>query len=127
MCSMSTQEKERYYFELFAKTYRLPHGTVEHGDQPDVILRGERTIGIEMRNFFLEEGFLPQSEQVQRKLREEVVAEAQRIYEIKHGRRGDEFVFGFEIPISEKQKLANQIADLADRVVDKQTRQIRRN
>jgi len=53
---MKNSDIEQYYFEMFRRDYPLPEGVVEYGDKPDVILRGARTIGIEIRNFFLENG-----------------------------------------------------------------------
>ena len=73
---MKNSEIEQYYFEMFRRDYPLPEGAVEYGDKPDVIVRGARTIGIEIRNFFLEDGSLPDGEQIQRKAREAVISKA---------------------------------------------------
>jgi hypothetical protein len=125
---MSTRDKERHCFEKFRKDYRLPDGIVEYGDKPDVILRGERTIGIEITNFFLEEGTLPTSEQVQRRARDEVLFKAQRIYEMKNGRK-IKLGFGFNkaVPICDRNELAKKIADLATRVETRATGELRRD
>jgi hypothetical protein len=48
--------KERNYFEMFRRDFPLPKGKIEYGDRPDVILRGDRTIGIEITNFYLKPG-----------------------------------------------------------------------
>lgn len=76
---MKSAELEHKYFEMFARDYLLPEGTVKLGDKPDIILCGARTIGIEITNFYLEDGSLPESEQRQKRVREAVVAEAQAI------------------------------------------------
>ena len=73
---MKNSEIEQYYFEMFRRDYPLPEGAVEYGDKPDIIVRGARTVGTEIRRFFLEDGSLPDSEQIQRKARESVIAEA---------------------------------------------------
>lgn len=70
MNRISNQDIERYYFEKFCKDYPLPSGTIIYGDSPDVIVEGENRIGVEITNFFLKKGALPESEQVQSKLRE---------------------------------------------------------
>src|SRR5258708_5925101 len=95
MPKKSKQERERYYFEMFRNDYPLPIGKICYGDKPDVILEGGRGIGIEITNFFLEEGRLPESEQVQSKAREEVVSKAQRIYQTRNGKK-IELTFGFD-------------------------------
>jgi hypothetical protein len=111
---MKNKEIEEYYFEMFRRDYSLPEGIVEYGDKPDVILRGVRTIGIEITNFFLEDGSLPESEQVQRKAREAVVAEAQNIYQTL-GAGKFELTFGFDrgVPIRDPDNLAGKIAEMA--------------
>lgn len=124
---LNQSEIEQHYFEMFRKHYPLPDGIVEYGDRPDVILRGERTIGIEITNFFLEEGGLPQSEQSQRGARDEVVSRAQRIHQTTSGRRF-ELTFGFNkaVPICGPNKLAKQIAVLATRVEARESGQLGR-
>jgi hypothetical protein len=77
MAAKSNQRIERHYFELFRKIYRLPNGQVKYGDKPDVIIEGERRLGIEVTNFYLERGEIPQSEQNQMRIREDVLKKAQ--------------------------------------------------
>jgi hypothetical protein len=125
---MKNEEIEHYYFEMFQKDYRLPEGIVEYGDKPDVIIRGGTSIGIEMTNFFLENGGCPESEQVQRKVRTQVVSKAQRIYQGKrHG--GLELIIGFDrsAPIRDQDQLAERISDLAIRHEERRTGEIRRD
>lgn len=111
---MQNAEIERYYFEMFQKDYRLPEGIVEYGDKPDVVIRRESPIGIEITNFFLENGTSSASEQVQRKVRAQVVSKAQSIYQ-GNSDGGLELVLGFDraVPIRDQNKLAKKIADLA--------------
>ena len=109
--------KEQYYFYMFGEHYPLPEGEIRYGDKPDFILQGERKIGIETTNFYLEDGALPASEQVQRKLRNKVVSEAERIYS-QSGDKAVPLSFSFDKtrPIRDRKKLANNMSELARRV-----------
>lgn len=86
MSKPSNQDIEKYYFEMFRTHYPLPSGTITYKDTPDVILDGVRKIGIEIKNFFLEDGSLSESEQTQNGLREKVVSSAQQTYLAENGR-----------------------------------------
>jgi hypothetical protein len=55
MTRRSNQEIERYYFDLFRSVYPLPEGQIKYGDKPDVIIEGQRKIGIEVTNLFFAE------------------------------------------------------------------------
>jgi len=55
----TNRDIERHYFEQFRGAYGLPNGAVEYADKPDVLLKGERTIGIEMTRFYLQPGGSP--------------------------------------------------------------------
>jgi hypothetical protein len=117
MNRISNQDKERHYFEMFLKDYPLPPSTIIYDDSPDVILEGERRIGIEITNFFLEEGSLSKSEQAQRKLRDKVVSEAQRVFQAGN-RKKIEITFGFDKanPIRDQKKLVRNLVELAKRI-----------
>src|SRR5947209_3874794 len=94
--SLSEQQRiERHYFERFRKIYPLPSQSVTFGDKPDLILTGERKIGIEITNFYVTEGERPESEQRQRQRRESVVSRAQALYEGALG-KNIELTFGFD-------------------------------
>jgi hypothetical protein len=110
-------EIEKYFFEKFSKDYALPSGTIVYGDGPDVVIEGQRRIGIEITSFFLEEGSLPQSEQVQRKLRDKVVLEAQKAF-LAPEQKGIEITFGFKKsnPIRDKKGLVKAIVELANQI-----------
>jgi len=125
---VSTREKQVLYFEDFRKHYSLPDGIIEHDDKPDVMVRGERTLGIEMTNFYLEDGRSPESEQVQRAWRDKVVSDAQDIYRKKSSGR-TKLTLGFDksVPIRDKRVLANKIADLGGRVENSEAGQVRRD
>lgn len=109
------KEKNQSYFEMFLKDYYpTPDGTIRYGDKPDVILEGERKIGIEITNLYLEEGGDPQSPQVQRKRREQVVSEAQQIYQKGDGKKFRMYlVFSESNPIWDKKKVIKGIVELA--------------
>ncbi len=117
MAKRSNQEIEQYYFEMFRRDYQLPEGTIVHGDKPDVILEGKRKIGIEITNFFLESGSLPESEQVQQKARVAVVSRAQQAYLANGGKRIElSFSFHKVAPIRNQGKLADTIAALVKNI-----------
>jgi hypothetical protein len=56
-----------------------PYGEITYGDKRDVMIVGDRTIGIEITHLYLEDGKNPASQQVQRRVRPEVVATAEQI------------------------------------------------
>jgi hypothetical protein len=99
----SNQEIERHYFELFRRIYPLPDGQVKHGDRPDSIVEGARRVGIEVTNFFLERGELPESEQNQRNIREDVLKKAHRKYKEEKGKYEISFSFNKEQPIKKAE------------------------
>lgn len=110
----SNQGIEKYYFEMFRTHYSLPSGAITYKDAPDVILEGDRKIGIEITNFFLEDGSLLESEQTQMRLREKVVNSAQQAYSTENG-RNFEITFGFNNanPIRNQKALIANIVQLA--------------
>jgi len=128
MGKLSKQDIEKYYFEMFRKDYPLPPGTVIYGDSPDVVIDGDRKIGIEIANFFHKPGSLIESEQIQRKWRDKVISEAQRLYEKQNGRKF-EISFGFDksYPIRDQKCLINQIIHLAEQIRDRKAGQIGRD
>jgi hypothetical protein len=112
----SNQEIERHYFELFRRIYPLPNGQVKYGNKPDVIVEGERTIGIEITGFYLVRGELPESEQIQRKIREDVLKKAQLRYSGQGGNLEISFSFNMEQPIMNGNMLITKIVDLIRRI-----------
>ena len=83
----TNRDIERHYFEQFAKAYALPDGAPEYADKPDVMLKGARTIGVEMTNFYLQSGGSAGSEQRQRPLRQAVVTDAHKLFLDARGRK----------------------------------------
>jgi len=128
MNRISNQDIEKYYFEMFRKDYPLPSGTLIYADSPDVVIDGERKIGIEITNFFHKPGNLPESEQIQGGWRGKVVSEAQRLYQLKYKRKF-EISFGFDksCPIRDQKSLVDQLIDLATQIQNCETGQIGRN
>jgi hypothetical protein len=126
MKKITNQEIEWRYFEMFRKVYPLPQGTPKPGDKPDVIIEGKERIGIEITNFFIEEGSLLESEQTQIKFRERVVSSAQKIYQNDNG-RNIQITFGFDkdSPIRDK-KLELKLVDLAKHIENLETGMISR-
>lgn len=126
----SNQEIERHYFNMFSKDYRLPEGEIIFEDKPDVILQGRKKIGIEITNFYLENGGLLESEQKQRVVREKVVRKAQEIYLANGGKRIElSFTFDTVVPVQNRNcmQIANKIAVLARNIEESKTGLIRKN
>jgi hypothetical protein len=114
---LTQQEIEQYYFEMFRKVYRLPAGTVLYGDKPDVMIGGK--LGIEITNFYRQDGSSPASEQVQYWRRKDSVARAQKAYEHSTGRNFQlSFSFNKENPILDVPALVKKLVALARRVED---------
>lgn len=108
------QRSERAYFELFAKLYPLPDGEVSYADKPDIVIEGSDKLGIEITQFHIKDGSCTDSEQRQRKMREGVVEEAQRLYfENTHNPRPElTYSFNNEHPITQPKLLAKTIVEL---------------
>lgn len=128
MKKMSTKEKERYYFEMFRKSYSLPPGTIIYCDKPDVILEGERRIGIEITNFYIEKGELLESEQRQRNLRHVIISEAQHMYE-ERNKKKIELTIEFDMtnPIRNTRAVVHKLVVLAEQIKEYKTGQISRH
>ena len=110
MPALTNCELEKRYFEMFREHCILPHGNIEYCDKPDVIIRGERTIGIEITNCFIKDGSSPDSEQVQNRARRAVVDLACSLYRTKKSTNA-QFSFGFDParPIGNKREVAEKI------------------
>ncbi len=110
------QGLERFYFDRFARTGCLPEGFAEYHDKPDILWRSERTIGIEITRLFVEPGDVEKSEQRQRRLRETIVSDAQKLFRASD-RRGIELHVTFDpkhpIRSIRLKELPRELADLA--------------
>lgn len=128
MSRSSNQDIERYYFEMFRKNYQMPPGAITYKDAPDVILEGVKRIGIEITNFFLEEGSLSESEQSQKKLREKVVSSAQWIYHAENCKKFEiTFVFDKANPIRNQKAITTNIVQLAKSIEGYKTGQVQKD
>lgn len=102
---------ERYYFKLFQECYKLPNGTISHGDKPDTIIStGQSIVGIEVTNFYITDGSENNSEQKQAPLRQIVLELAQKKYK-EFGCKNIKAHIGFN-EITNHKKLAEKIANL---------------
>jgi hypothetical protein len=113
----SNREIEQYYFKQFRGHFPLPEGEVEHGDKPDVVIHGERVLGIEIANLYLTDGGDPTSEQVQRKRREDVVCKAQTQHSLAGGKKIELTVsFDPARPITDVNSVASALAAVAQSI-----------
>lgn len=126
MSSPSNQAIERYYFEQFIAHYQLPEGELMYTDKPDVIIRGNSVIGIEIAQLFITSGADPTSEQVQRIRRLQTLERAQELHATAGGRRIELSVdFQPNQPILEVEFVARALADLAIGIESSHSGQVR--
>lgn len=119
MAAKSNQEIEHHYFELFRRIYPLPQGEIEdYRDKPDIIIHGQQKLGIEIRQFYIEEGGLTESEQRQRDIRKCVIQKAHQEYLKKGGKNDINFSFNknHPIPIRDIRKLVSKIVGVIFRL-----------
>jgi hypothetical protein len=90
---------ERHYFEQFRAAYSLPPSRVEYSDKPDILIFGDRKLGIEITNFYLQDGGDLASEQRQRFMRRGVLQKAHQLYRAASG-KGIELTVTFNPKVS---------------------------
>jgi len=114
MARRSNQDIERHYFKQFMTHFPLPSGEPQYGDKPDVILHGERRIGVEIANLYLVDGHDSASEQIQRNFRKEVLKKAQARY-VADGGKSIELSVTFDAthPILDKSAVAAKLTSAA--------------
>ena len=119
MRSVSNSIIERKYFEQFRTHFPLPQGDVEYTDKPDVVLKGDRRVGIEIAHVHLTDGKDPASEQVQMERRKVVLKLAQQQFLATGGRR-IELTFSFDPshPIADAKAVAKELATAAVGIAD---------
>lgn len=61
----TNQEIEMAYFKEFCRDYSIHSNEIVYRDRPDFILKLDKTIGVEITNFYLERGDAASSEQCQ--------------------------------------------------------------
>lgn len=127
MRSVSNSTIERKYFEQFRTHFPLPLGDVEYTDKPDVVLEGNRRVGIEIARVHLTDGKDPASEQVQMKRRKLVLQLAQQQFLAAGGRR-IELTFSFDPlhPIADAKQVAKTLAAAAVGIADGPAGEVRR-
>jgi hypothetical protein len=115
----SNRDIERAHFERFRQAYALPPGAVSYADKPDVLVTGQRAVGIEITNFYLEPGSDEASEQRQRRRRHEIASEAHRFYLADRG-KGIELTIQFTpnkpITSATRKTLPKKLAQFAARI-----------
>jgi hypothetical protein len=77
---MEKREREWKLFESFRNDYTVPIGTAELSDRPDILIRGDKLLGVEITNLHIVEGKELTSEQRQKIPRERVVSRAQKLH-----------------------------------------------
>ena len=127
MRSVSNSIIERKYFEQFRTHFPLPRGDVEYTDKPDVVLKGDRRVGIEIARVHLTDGKDPASEQVQMERRRSVLKLAQQQFLAAGGRR-IELTFSFDPshPIADAKQVARKLAAAAVGIADGPAGEVRR-
>jgi len=116
MPEIITQKPKQDYFELFLRQSGLRFTSIEYGTSPDVIARADIAIGVEITNYYLEQGPNPESEYAQRIARQSAIERARRFYLKNNGRRV-EFSFEFDRtrPIQDSNSVVNGLVALAQR------------
>jgi len=119
---LSQQEIERHYFELFRESYTLPAGEIDYGDKPDVIISGARKLGIEITNFYREDGSVVGSEQRQATRRASVASLSHELY-LNNGGKNIEVKLNFSRshPIEDDKAVAAKIAEFVAGIEDRET------
>lgn len=108
------QEEEWQAFLSFQADYSLPNGAIEPSDKPDVLIHGDRKLGIELTTLYIRDGQDAASEQRQTIPRERVVARAQELH-VEAGGCPIELAIGFNpaFPITDVDDLARRVAEVA--------------
>ncbi len=108
------QLAEQSYFQIFAQHYNLPPGRIEYSDKPDVLIYGERKIGVELAHIYKKCGKYSASEQVQNQSRMSVIKAAERLFLERGGRKIELWIdFDPQYPIQIIDKTANDLANVA--------------
>jgi len=125
MTRPSNSKIEQYYFEQFRRDYPLPEGDVNLTDKPDVIVRADRTLGVEITNLYIVAGSDPASEQIQRRRREKVLDRAHAAF-LREGGKKFELSVDFDPlkPIEELETPALALTALAHKLETAETGQV---
>ncbi|WP_229655147.1 hypothetical protein [Burkholderia pseudomallei] len=89
------KEREWRLFQSFRDDYPELTGIAEASECPDILVRNDRLVGVEMTELHLVDGNLPKSERQQKSRRERVVCRAQELH-MGTGGRPIELTVGFD-------------------------------
>lgn len=127
------QIAERRFFTEFQNAYQLPEGSISFGDKPDVTLTGEKKIGIEITNFYVNSGKTSGGkksycEQSHRELRKQVILASQEKYFESPGAKNISLTISFatDLPNPKKTKLDERIVEFAHSLKDEPTGTVKR-
>lgn len=127
MTNARNSEIEKYYFELFRRAYVLPEGEIYYTDKPDVIVRGTRTLGIEITNLYIAPGEDDASEQVQRHRRAQVLEQAQKAFLASGGKKIEISAdFNPDKPIYQIRPIIEALVQFIHQLKDEPTGQVSR-
>ena len=127
MSRVSNRDIERHYFEQFRRDCELPSGVPRYSDRPDVIVDGPSRVGIEITSLYLKDGSSPESEQVQRKRRAQVLKLAHELF-VEASGPNTELSVGFNplFPIQEVESVASALSSLGRQMIGQPTQQVAR-
>ncbi|WP_342335093.1 hypothetical protein [Burkholderia pseudomallei] len=114
------KEREWQLFQSFRSDYPDMTGIAEASECPDILVRSDRLVGVEMTELHLIDGHLPKSERQQSSRRESVVRRAQQLHTDAGGKPIELYVgFDPEWPLKNNadiEALAVKVADVASHV-----------
>ncbi|WP_428718710.1 hypothetical protein [Undibacterium curvum] len=111
MTKKSQSQLERAYYEDFELYCPIaPKGEVTFSDKPDIVVKGANKIGIEIANIYLKDGKDLSSEQIQSKLRFNVIQQAKSLY-LTGMHPSYAFFFDFDpnVPITNTEELSKRV------------------
>ncbi len=116
---MTTEEIEKIYIDRFQKVFPdFPNGILEFGDKPDLVVKGEKTIGIEITQFYKQDGSKIESEQKQIKFRRQIIEETKAKYLGAGGKKIDLHIsFEKKNAIRNVQKVVNGVLEIIPKIV----------
>jgi len=119
---LTNSQIEQHYFKQFQRDYLLPEGQVIYTDKPDVIVKGERSLGVEITNLFLTSGADKSSEQIQRRWRKQVLQRAQTLF-LRAGGKRFELSVDFDPlkPVSDIEQTARALSSFAGQLTNSES------
>lgn len=113
MARASQASLERAYYQDFAEHCPLaPKGQIEFSDKPDVLITDSDLLGVEVANIYRKDGQDLASEQIQSRLRADVIRQARELYLVgTHPQYEFWFDFDPDVPITNTQELSRRVYD----------------